>query len=159
MVEIFASKTAEIEEREVLHADISRKLAGECMVLLENDGALPIHTKKVALFGNGARATIKGGTGSGDVNTRNNVNIEQGFQNAGIEVTTTAWLDRQEKRTRAAKEAYVQWMKEETARKQYLKKWVALISDMGIILSPVLLCRRKKNKDSSAYGDKDINAI
>lgn len=46
MVEIFASKTAEIEEREVLHADISRKLAGECMVLLENDGALPIHTKK-----------------------------------------------------------------------------------------------------------------
>ena len=62
MVEIFASKTAEIEEREVLHADISRKLAGECMVLLENDGALPIHTKKVALFGNGARATIKGGT-------------------------------------------------------------------------------------------------
>ena len=117
MVEIFASKTAEIEEREVLHADISRKLAGECMVLLENDGALPIHTKKVALFGNGARATIKGGTGSGDVNTRNNVNIEQGFQNAGIEVTTTAWLDRQEKRTRAAKEAYVQWMKEETARK------------------------------------------
>ena len=46
MVEIFASKTAEIEEREVLHADISRKLAGECMVLLENDGALPIHNQK-----------------------------------------------------------------------------------------------------------------
>ena len=63
MAEIFASKTAEIEEREVINAQISRKLAGECMVLLENDGALPIHTKKVALFGNGARATIKGGTG------------------------------------------------------------------------------------------------
>lgn len=74
--------------------------------------------KKVALFGNGARATIKGGTGSGDVNTRNNVNIEQGFQNAGIEVTTTAWLDRQEQNTSAAKAAYVQWMKEEAARKQ-----------------------------------------
>ena len=118
MAEIFASKTAEIEEREVINAQISRKLAGECMVLLENDGALPIHTKKVALFGNGARATIKGGTGSGDVNTRNNVNIEQGFQNAGIEVTTTAWLDRQEQNTSAAKAAYVQWMKEEAARKQ-----------------------------------------
>ena len=46
MAEIFASKTAEIEEREVINAQISRKLAGECMVLLENDGALPIHTKK-----------------------------------------------------------------------------------------------------------------
>ena len=70
MAEIFASKTAEIEEREVINAQISRKLAGECMVLLENDGALPIHTKKVALFGNGARATIKGGTGSGDYDNR-----------------------------------------------------------------------------------------
>jgi len=46
------------------------------------------------------------------------VNIEQGFQNAGIEVTTTAWLDRQEQNTSAAKAAYVQWMKEEAARKQ-----------------------------------------
>ena len=46
MVEIFASKTAEIEEREVLHADISRKLAGECMVLLENDGAFTNSYKK-----------------------------------------------------------------------------------------------------------------
>ncbi len=118
MAEIFASKTAEIEEREILHADISRELAGECMVLLENDGALPIHTKKVALFGNGARATIRGGTGSGDVNTRNDVNIEQGFQNAGIKIVTTGWLDRQEQNTKAAKTAYVQWMKEEAAKKQ-----------------------------------------
>ena len=116
--EIFASKTAEIEEREVLHANISRELAGECMVLLENDGALPIHTKKAALFGNGARATIKGGTGSGDVNTRSNVNIEQGFRNAGIEISTTAWLDRQEQKTSAAKAAYVQWMKDEAVKKQ-----------------------------------------
>ena len=49
MAEIFASKTAELEEREVINAQISRKLAGECMVLLENDGVLPIHTKKVEL--------------------------------------------------------------------------------------------------------------
>ena len=98
MAEIYASKNADIEERELLHAEISRELAGECMVLLENDGALPFQAEKVALYGNGARATIKGGTGSGDVNTRSNVNIEQGFQNAGIEVTTTGWLDRQEAR-------------------------------------------------------------
>ena len=117
MAEIFASKTAEIEEREILHANISRELAGECMVLLENDGVLPLKERKVALYGNGARATIKGGTGSGDVNTRNNVNIEQGFQNAGIEVTTTSWLDRQEQKTNQAKADYVQWMKDEAARK------------------------------------------
>lgn len=117
MSEIFASKTPEVEEREVLHANLSRELAGECMVLLENDGALPFAAKKVAVYGNGVRGTIKGGTGSGDVNTRSNVNIEQGFVNAGIEVASTAWLDRQEQRVKDAKAAYLQWAKEEAAKK------------------------------------------
>ena len=117
MSEIFASKTPEVEEREVLHANLSRELAGECMVLLENDGALPFAAKKVAVYGNGVRGTIKGGTGSGDVNTRSNVNIEQGFVNAGIEVASTAWLDRQEQRVKDAKAAYLQWATEEAAIK------------------------------------------
>ncbi len=117
MSEIFASKTPEVEEREVIHANLSRELAGECMVLLENDGALPFAAKKVAVYGNGVRGTIKGGTGSGDVNTRSNVNIEQGFVNAGIEVVSTAWLDRQEQRVKDAKAAYLQWAKEEAAKK------------------------------------------
>ena len=39
-------------------------------------------TSNVALFGNGARNTIKGGTGSGDVNTRSNMNIEDGLKEA-----------------------------------------------------------------------------
>ena len=117
MSEIFASKTPEVEEREVLHANLSRELAGECMVLLENDGALPFAAKKVAVYGNGVRGTIKGGTGSGDVNTRSNVNIEQGFVNAGIEVASTAWLDRQEQRVKDAKASYLQWAKEEAAKK------------------------------------------
>lgn len=47
---------------------------------------------QIALFGNGARATIKGGTG--DVNSRFIVNVEQGLKEAGFEVTTDNWLDR-----------------------------------------------------------------
>ena len=39
----------------------------------------------------------------------------------------------------------------------YLK--AVSMNDTGIILSPVLPCRRKKNKDLLAYGDKDINTI
>lgn len=79
MGKIYASKTNEIEQRELDHKALSRRLAGECVVLLENKGVLPLKdTKAVALFGSGARMTIKGGTGSGDVNTRDNVNIEQG---------------------------------------------------------------------------------
>jgi len=83
-----------ITPEEIAHSNTVRKLAGECVVVLENDGALPIEEPcKVALFGNGARHTIKGGTGSGDVNSRYVVNIDEGLKEAGFEITTGAWLD------------------------------------------------------------------
>lgn len=63
------------------------------MVLLENNGALPIKPVKVALYGSGARKTCKGGTGSGDVNNRDNINVEQGLEACGFTVTTKDWLD------------------------------------------------------------------
>lgn len=114
MNQIYASKTDVVEQREIDHAEISRKLAGECMVLLENNGALPFATKKAALFGNGARATVRGGTGSGEVNTRSIVTIEQGLENAGIEITTKSWLDRQEKRIQEDYADYMARVKEKS---------------------------------------------
>lgn len=113
MAEIFASKSSGIEPRELAHMELSRELAGECMVLLENDGTLPIKGEnKIALYGTGARTTIKGGTGSGDVNTRNNINIEQGFLNAGYTIASSEWLDRQDKRVKEAKKNYLAWIAE-----------------------------------------------
>ena len=50
--------------------------------------------RKLALFGNGVRRMVKGGTGSGDVNARSVTDVEQGLQDAGFEIGTTAWLDR-----------------------------------------------------------------
>ena len=90
-----ARTTDKITPEEIAHSDTVRKLAGECVVILENDGTLPIdHPGKVALYGNGARHTIKGGTGSGDVNSRYVVNIDEGLKEAGFEIVTGAWLDR-----------------------------------------------------------------
>lgn len=118
MAEIFASKNSDVEQRELDHMKIARELAGESMVLLENDGTLPLAgIKKAALFGNGARATIKGGTGSGDVNTRSNINIEQGFINAGFEITTQSWLDRQAKMIASHKADYLAFIHEEAQKK------------------------------------------
>ena len=48
---------------------------------------------KVALYGAGAGRTIKGGTGSGDVNERERVSVFQGMKNAGFQVTTEAWIE------------------------------------------------------------------
>lgn len=79
-------------ERE--HAGQVRALAPECMVLLKNEGVLPLTGQgKLALYGSGARRTIKGGTGSGDVNVRHFTNVEEGLEEAGFEITTKGWLD------------------------------------------------------------------
>lgn len=48
---------------------------------------LPIKDEqKVLLFGSGVKAFVKGGTGSGDVNSRHVVSIMEGLENAGVQV-------------------------------------------------------------------------
>ena len=92
----FLAKTNDaVTELEYRHAKTVRELASECLVLLENDGALPIaEPGRIAVYGNGARHTVRGGGGSGEVNTRNNINICDGLLNAGFDVASTVWLDR-----------------------------------------------------------------
>ena len=108
MAKIYASSNPEVSEREKRNMERSRRIAGQGMVLLKNEGALPLKSavKRIALFGNGARKTIKGGTGSGDVNSRFVVNVEQGLSEGGYEVTTKAWLDRYDEKVEAARAAY-----------------------------------------------------
>ena len=69
----------EISEREQRHRILAREAAEESIVLLKNDGVLPLPTGiQVALFGAGAGLTIKGGTGSGDVNVRHSADGQNG---------------------------------------------------------------------------------
>ncbi|TXS39098.1 glycoside hydrolase family 3 protein [Streptomyces sp. OR43] len=76
---------------ELKNAALSREAATQGMVLLENhDHALPISRKgNVALFGVGAYKTVKGGTGSGNVNNRYTISARQGLTDAGYKVTTS----------------------------------------------------------------------
>ena len=83
-----------VTDREIRNRKIARKAAAEGMVLLKNDGILPLDKNdRIALFGGGAVATVKGGTGSGDVNEREVVSIYRGFQDAGFTLTNKEWLD------------------------------------------------------------------
>ena len=93
---VFAASTSnEISDREAAHAQLSREMASQGMVLLENrDQVLPMAAKSVALFGAGAQRTVKGGTGSGDVNQRYTVTVKEGLEDAGIRITSCAFLDR-----------------------------------------------------------------
>ncbi|MCR5468865.1 MAG: glycoside hydrolase family 3 C-terminal domain-containing protein [Lachnospiraceae bacterium] len=99
--------TNEVTERETKHRAIARKAAAEGFVLLKNDGVLPYAKgSKVGLYGAGSVKTIKGGTGSGDVNERDCVNVLQGLLNAGYDVTSKAWCESFEKQYDAKREAW-----------------------------------------------------
>lgn len=79
---------------ELKNRALARRAAAGGLVLLENDGILPLKEKKIALYGSGARRTVKGGTGSGAVRERYSVTIAEGLEAAGYEITTKGWLDR-----------------------------------------------------------------
>ena len=114
MAQIYALKTDEVQAYETAHQEEVRRLAGECMVILENDGVLPLgsDTKKLALFGTGVRHTIKGGTGSGDVNVRESISIAQGLEEAGFELVTGSWLDKYDQILADAESAYLKKLKD-----------------------------------------------
>ena len=72
------------------HAEVARHAAAEGMVLLRNQGVLPLKAPaRIALLGNSAYATITGGTGSGDVNEAYVVSLAQGLKDAGLAVDGT----------------------------------------------------------------------
>ncbi len=104
----------ELLEYEKEHLIRLRKGLGECMVLLKKDGEFPIEKPcKVALYGNGARETVKGGTGSGEVNSRYFVNVEKGLEKSGFTITTTKWLDAYDEQRKLFRKNYIAKVKKE----------------------------------------------
>ena len=91
---LYATTSPEISEREKRNMSRSGAIAAEGIVLLANNGILPLQPspKPLALFGSGARRTVKGGTGSGDVNSRIVISAEQGLEEAGFPIGTKQWL-------------------------------------------------------------------
>ena len=88
------STALSLTEVELRNRKVARDAAAQGIVLLANNGALPVKPgSRIALFGSGARLTVKGGTGSGDVNERRVVPVEQGLADAGYQITSGSWLD------------------------------------------------------------------
>ena len=81
--------STDISRREIENGKVSRMAARESFVLLENNGVLPLKKgAKIGLYGGGAVKTMKGGTGSGDVNERRTVSVYEGLENVGYEITS-----------------------------------------------------------------------
>ncbi|WP_029319071.1 glycoside hydrolase family 3 protein [Butyrivibrio sp. AE3004] len=99
----------EISDRELSSMKTARKAAAEGIVLLKNDGILPLkESENITLYGGGASYTVKGGTGSGMVNNRNNVNITEGLRAAGFKILNEDWLADYDAEYESCREAWVQ---------------------------------------------------
>lgn len=108
-----------VTEREVRNQKLARKVAAEGVVLLKNDGTLPLAKgSSVALYGSGALYTVKGGTGSGDVNERHVVSICEGMRNAGFRIANETWLSSYQQEYDQSHQNWKQTVLESAARKE-----------------------------------------
>lgn len=104
----------EISQRELENIELAKQAAQEAIVLLQNkNNILPLKNKTVALYGSGAFATVKGGTGSGDVNQRNVINIMGGLENHGFDIVTKSWLIRLQRFYQQEKTLYQEKLKDD----------------------------------------------
>ena len=120
-----------LKDYEKKHLQMLREQIAECTVLLKSNGDFPLERAgQIALYGSGARHTIKGGTGSGEVNSRYFVTIEQGLQDAGFTITTSDWLDAYDRLLVDAKKEFHKEIKAR-AKKNHT---VAVIEGMGAVM-------------------------
>ena len=114
--QLLGASSPEESVRERAHRAIAREAAAEGIVLLENNGVLPMQPQKIALYGAGSRMTVKGGSGSGDVHERYSVTIEEGLKNAGFAFPTTLWMDRFQEKYEADIAAWRQGLEEQVQK-------------------------------------------
>lgn len=84
----------EFSEREKYNTSLVRSSLHECCLFLRKNDEFPLQKPgKIAVFGNGVRHTIKGGTGSSDVNVHYITTVEEGLLNSKFKIITNDWLD------------------------------------------------------------------
>ena len=120
-----------LNKYEIEHNQMVRSKACECALFLRRNNDFPLEEPgEIALYGSGARRTIKGGTGSGDVNVRTSVSIEAGLKRAGFTVTTKDWMDSYDEMYKKARADFVKEIKER-AKKLHTN---AIILGMGAVM-------------------------
>ena len=121
----------ELLDYEKKHLQQLRSHLAECTVLLRSNGAFPLEKPcPIAAYGSGVRHTVKGGTGSGEVNSRYFVNVEQGLTDAGFTVTTGKWLDGYDTVRLAADQEFVKTIKARARANHTL----AIMEGMGAVM-------------------------
>ena len=118
-------------EREKKHLKRVYRMLPECTVLLKSNGDFPLKKPcKLALYGNGARNTLRGGTGSGEVYSRFTISAERGLKQAGFQITTTGWLNDYDEIVKQAHLDFVEQIKAR-AKKRHMSP---VVEGMGAVM-------------------------
>ena len=113
------------------HSEILRLFGAECTVLLKSDGSFPLDGPcDLALYGSGARNTVKGGTGSGEVNSRVFVMAEEGLEAAGFRVTSKAWMDSYGELYEKSRKQFIRDLKRSALKRGTL----AILDSLGAVM-------------------------
>ena len=105
----------QLQPYEKKHVDFLKENSAECTLFLNKNDAFPLSSPgKLVLVGNAARDTIKGGTGSGEVESYFYTTCEQGLEAAGFEIVSKDWLDKFPQFMKAKRQIYVDYIKELT---------------------------------------------
>ena len=115
--------TTAMADYEIRHIETLRKGLAGCTVLLKKDGSFPLEKPcSLAAYGSGVRRTIRGGTGSGEVNSRYSVTVEEGLREAGFTLTGAEWHTGYEQAREKAHKAFLKQLKKDakTAKQNYI---------------------------------------
>lgn len=83
-----------VEEVETAAEALVEKIEGEGIVLLKNNGVLPLNTtrgNKITVFGRDAADPVYGGSGSGGVDLSSVIDFHTGMTEAGFDINPEVW--------------------------------------------------------------------
>ncbi len=169
-IKTFATYTDEITELELQNRQLAYEIATESIVLLKNDNSLPLTTTNIALYGEGAKKTTKGGTGSGEVNERYSVSIYDGLVNKGFCIGSEQWLLDYDTLFEDEKEKYKKWVQKELRffifnplgiqgilEHSFKKPSGRLITEKDIVSSDTDTCIYVISRQSGEGSDRKLN--
>ncbi len=147
------TRSPKVSEREKKNLAVARHAAAEGMVLLKNEKQiLPlVPGSRVALYGIGASRTVKGGTGSGDVNEREHISIYQGMKNAGYAITNEDWIADYNRQYQTARDAWRDDILNRTAGMEHSSGAFFRIYSQTPFVMPVGMAAGKTEADTAIY--------
>lgn len=138
-----------LQPHEKKHIEMLRSCLPECTVLLKYKGDFPLASAgKIALYGSGVRKTLKGGTGSGEVNSRYYDTVEAGFEQAGFTITTKSWLDAYDQVVEKAQQEFNQQLRLR-AKEQHIN--VMLLAMGAVVPEPDYELPLQAEGDTALY--------